>query len=251
VTADFFRFLTPNSVLEELTLGTFFTSDDVIAWLANALSSNSRLKKLSLRKNYYPSANPVAGLLAFSNVLQSPTSALEKLDLSGNNISDLTLVSFAQALTNNKRLRELVIGVTTPDWFNAFKISGGYTAFCLLLCNKSSIMDTYQSNHVLEKLFYVNGPYPNSSDELIYLLEINSDNMASKAARLKIIETHFSGPEICMQPFIDMHLSTRPQAIAWMARDKRGYKLLRAMPSLLEKFEGGGNVMSRKRPLDG
>jgi hypothetical protein len=34
-------------------------------------------------------------------------------------------------------------------------------------------------------------------------------------------------------------------------RDKSGYKLLRAMPSLLEKFEGGGNVMSRKRPLDG
>lgn len=39
-------------------------------------------------------------------------------------------------------------------------------------------------------------------------------------------------------------------AIAWMARDMHGYQLLRAMPSLLEQFEGCGNMMSRKRPLD-
>ena len=32
--------------------------------------------------------------------------------------------------------------------------------------------------------------------------------------------TYFSGPEICMQPFIDMDVSIRLQAIAWMVRDK-------------------------------
>jgi hypothetical protein len=249
MTADFFRFLTePNSALEELILGTYFISDDAIVWLANALSNNRRLKKFSLTKTYNPSDNPVAGLVAFSNVLQNPNSALEMLDLSGNNISDQTLASFAQALTSNKRLRELVIGFKTHSRYNEFKISDGYTAFCILLCNKLSIMDTYQSNHVLEKFFYLCGP--TEYDELMYLLDLNAENSEKKAARLKIIMTHFNGPEICMQPFIDMDLSTRPQAIAWMVRDKRGYQLLRAMPSLLEKFEGGGNVMSRKRPLD-
>jgi hypothetical protein len=252
--ANFFHFLTdPNSVLEELTLGTYFIDDAAIAGIANALSDNSRLKALSLRQPYSPQINPVRGLLAFSNVLQNPTSALEMLDLSGNTISDQTFVSFAQALTSNKRLRKLVIGAGTLTWYNAFKISGGYTAFCRLLCNKLSIMDTYQSNHVLEKLIYLWDPWwdPHNSDELMYLLKINKGNSESQAARLKIIETHFSGPVIYMQPFIDMDLSTRPHAIAWMVRDKHGYQLLRAMPSLLEKFEGGGNVMSRKRPLDG
>jgi hypothetical protein len=80
MTADFFHFLTPNSALEELTLGTSFTSDDVIAWLTNALSHNTKLKELSLTKIYNPSDNPVAGLVAFSNVLQNPNSALIMLD---------------------------------------------------------------------------------------------------------------------------------------------------------------------------
>ena len=70
----------------------------------------------------------MAGLVAFSNVIQNPNSALEMLDLSGNTISDQTLVSFAQALTSNKRLRKMVIGVNTPSWYNAFKIFG-----CFLL----------------------------------------------------------------------------------------------------------------------
>jgi hypothetical protein len=241
--ANFFHFLTdPNSVLEELTLGIHFIDDDAaIAGIANALSNNSKLKALSLRQPYSPQINPVRGLLAFSNVLQNPTSELEMLDLSGNNISDQTLVSFAQALTSNKRLRKLVIGVNTLTWYNAFRTSDGYIAFCRLLCNKLSIMDTYQSNHVLEKLFYLWDPWWDShnSDKLMYLLKVNEENSESKAARLKIIMTHFSGPVICMQPFIDMDLSTRPQAIAWMVRGRRGYQLLRAMPSLLEKFKEG------------
>jgi hypothetical protein len=51
-------------------------------------------------------------------------------------------------------------------------------------------------------------------------MEINRENSESKAALLKIIMTYFSGPEICMQPFIDMDVNIRPQAIAWMVRDK-------------------------------
>ena len=40
-----------------------------------------------------------------------------------------------------------------------------------------------------------------------------------------------------MQPFLEMNLSVRPHAIAWMAKDMLVYELLRAMPSLLEKVE--------------
>jgi hypothetical protein len=47
----------------------------------------------------------------------------------------------------------------------------------------------------------------------------------------------FSGYEINMQPFMEMNLSVRPHAIAWMAKDMHLYELLRAMPSLLEQIE--------------
>jgi hypothetical protein len=48
-----------------------------------------------------------------------------------------------------------------------------------------------------------------------------------------------------MQPFMEMNLNVRPHAIAWMAKDERGYELLRAMPSLLERIDE--NVRSTKR----
>jgi hypothetical protein len=77
------------------------------------------------------------------------------------------------------------------------------------------------------------------------VLQINRENSVSQAARLKIINTHFSGSEINMQPFMEMNLNVRPHAIAWMAKDERGYELLRAMPSLLERIDE--NVRSTKR----
>jgi hypothetical protein len=56
-------------------------------------------------------------------------------------------------------------------------------------------------------------------DDLSSLLRINSENTVSKAARLKIIATHFSGSIINTQPFMDVDSSARHHMIAWMARD--------------------------------
>ena len=55
------------------------------------------------------------------------------LDLSGNTISDQTLVSFAQALTSNKRLRKLVIG----DW-----------------CEHTKLVQRFQNLWLLSVTFY-------------------------------------------------------------------------------------------------
>jgi hypothetical protein len=81
--------------------------------------------------------------------------------------------------------------------------------------------------------------------DLLSLLKINRESSVSQAARLKIINTHFSGSEINMQPFLEMSLNVRPHAIAWLAKDMHMYELLRAMPSLLEQF--GVDVMRSKK----
>jgi hypothetical protein len=206
-----------------------------IADLTNALINNSCLLDLSLCCN---ADITQAGWVALSNVLRNPNSALEELDLTSNFINDEVMFSFAEALANNRRLRALKV-VTSYDEDTNITFDG-YMALTSILRNSSSIMSTYHSNHTLERV------WPGSDDEnwpfaesllpegLISLLRLNRDNSESQAARLKIIETHFSGREINMLPFMGMTLSVRPHAIAWMARDNHLYQFLRAMPSLLE-----------------
>jgi hypothetical protein len=124
-------------------------------------------------------------------------------------------------------------------------------------------MDTYLSNHTLETIdddYYGFGHDDDDDDndndevilpeDLVSLLEINRENNASQASRLKIIQTHFSGSEINMQPFIDLDLSVKPFAIAWMVRDNDGYPLLRALPSLLEMSSSVGKARTKKRPYE-
>lgn len=95
----------------------------------------------------------------------------------------------------------------------------------------------YQSNHTLEQLCGEYDEIVRLPEDLISLLLFNKKkNCDGQAARLKIIKTQFSGSEISMLPFMNMDLSIRPHAIAWMFRDLHSYELLRAMPSLLEKY---------------
>ena len=111
--------------------------------------------------------------------------------------------------------------------------SDGYGAMTYMLCDTSSILNTFNSNHTLEELCHKSFARPLPND-LLSLFKINRESSVSQAARIKIIKTHFSGSEINMQPFMEMNLSVRPHAIAWMAKDLHLYELLRAMPSLLE-----------------
>jgi hypothetical protein len=84
--------------------------------------------------------------------------------------------------------------------------------------------------------------------DVLSLLRINRENIASHAARIKIINTHFSGSEINMLPFMEINLNVRPHAVAWMAKDMHVYELLRAMPSLLERIDK--NVRSKFQEFD-
>jgi hypothetical protein len=165
-------------------------------------------------------------LMDFFAVLRNPTLKLEILDLYGSHINDTVMNSFANALTNNRNLQQLCIG-------NCYSVTvnGGYAALTRTLCNKSSILSTYHSNHTLNMLD-CNTFLP---EELTSLLQINKYNNMNQAARLKIITTHFSGDDIKMEPFTKIAVSARPHAIAWMAKDMHLYEFLRAMPSLLEK----------------
>jgi hypothetical protein len=229
----------PNAILEELSLQPddhdFSLTNEGIEVLTNVLVTNVRLKRLWLCGNRNITSE---GWVFFSAVFRNPNSKLEELVLHSNYINDTVMDSFADALTINHKLQKLRIhfeeGIQ-PHRFNTITVNGGYAALTRTLCNKSSILSTYHSNHILEEL--CGDPWDTRflPEQLTTLLHINRENCPSQAARLKIIKTYFCGNIIKMEPFTKMAVSVRPHAIAWMAKDIHVYEFLRAMPSLLEK----------------
>ena len=95
-----------------------------------------------------------------------------------------------------------------------------------MLCNKSSINATFNSNHTFERLHGnpLNESIYDMPDDLRALLMLNRENTHFEAARRKILKVHFS--DFNIQSFINMELKALPHAIAWMARDEYASSLL-------------------------
>ena len=211
-------------------------------WLPAALANDRWRRAIDLRN-----ANSVttAAWRAIAPVLRSPQSALEKLELTFNILTDHVVVSLANALTQNNKLKELLVCGVRAD-----VTTEGHAAFANILCNNASILNTYHSNHTLQKvdfcvLFTSYAGYGRARlwlpHDLQSLLQLNRENDESQAAWLKIIMTHFCGVNIDVQPFIDMELNVLPLAIAWIGRyDKSNgisdilFTLVRHVPFLFD-----------------
>jgi hypothetical protein len=252
--SDIFESLrSTDSAMETLNLSDNTITNGILITLARALNNNSRLKELCLQGS--SSVTP-KGWKTLSRVLRNPNSSLEILDLRNNRMNDKVVVSFAEALANNHRLRELKLDLYYKRISNL--TSDGLAAFYRLLCDNTSITNTYYSNHTLERIFGDTRELPFDID-LYSLLRMNNESNKFEVARLKIIIEHFSDSEMNMQIFADMELNVRPHAIAWMAQDNHLlfgvlqdiihdnhlYTFLRTLPSLLEMQRPSQNLRKR------
>ena len=84
--------------MDNLDLGGNSINDEAINNLTNALIKNTKLRELDLSSN---SNATRTGWQSFSAVLQSPISALERLDLHSNYINDGTVIYLANLLASN------------------------------------------------------------------------------------------------------------------------------------------------------
>ena len=212
----------PSSGLEKLDLGYCDINNAAIRSLPNALVNNNTLKVLTLYGN---NQFTDTGWETFSSVLESPYTALEKLDLRDNDVDDATLTSLVNSLANNKNLKEFRFDYSY-DWGPPLSV----------VCNTDSIVSTYNSNHILETL----GCEDEWPEEFESLLQINRENSPSQASRLKIIKTHFNKGFVT-QPFVDMDLNVQPHAMAWMGRGGRAgevdghyFSFIQSISSLFE-----------------
>lgn len=189
--------------------------------------------------------NLVASPTALATVFQSPHSTLERLDLRWNrNYGEhiqRTLALLAMSLATNGKLEELLLyckfyrRILNSD--SRAAVIARWAAFIPVLCNESSIAATYNSNHTLKKLVDNEEDLP---DDLRKLLCLNNENSKSQAARLKIIQTHFSKGFIS-PPFVDMERNLMPHALAWMGREgtvdettDSFYQFVKSVPNLFE-----------------
>ena len=234
-----------NLDLIDLNLGYNSIDEEDIQLLVPLVLRMTSLKVLRLFANRSVS---FAGWQALSGILQSPTCVLRELDLDGNNINDDSIVAFASALAQNNTLKQLFLGECYDEDGSSSITTRGWAAVSLLLCNNSSIMDTYNSNHTLENLTY---DYDNASycpDDLVSLVILNRNKDKVEVARQKILQTHFSDDDTSNnQEFLDMDLEVMPAAISWIGRPTRVdwngtnvsglsllYNLVRKMPDLID-----------------
>jgi len=153
---------------------------------------------------------------------QSPDFALRELHLRDNEYNNNTMIAFTSALVNNETLDSLSLGGYEDDdeEEEALITERGWESVSNLLCNKTSILETYRSNHTLHDLgYYFEG---DKGDDLVPYLELNENKDKEEVARQKILQTHFSGSRdddtSKMQEFLDMELEMIPTAISWIGR---------------------------------
>lgn len=214
----------PDCKLENLRISDNVQVNDQVAFaFSSALATNSTLRVLDLSGNGIREV----GFASFERALSNPTTALDSLDLSENHstMNERARNTLARSLIGNYKLKTLSITWERGDY-------GSYNQdeFFQLLCNKSSILDTYHSNHTL---FEIGIDEEHITNEVKTLLQLNKSSTApSVASRIKIIETHLvyvsnvdEKVVVDITPFNKMNWKIFPIALAWMLRDDRGLSL--------------------------
>eukprot|EP00984_Skeletonema_dohrnii_P004382 scaffold1562_cov93-Skeletonema_dohrnii-CCMP3373.AAC.10 len=204
--------------------------------------------------------NPItaAGFRSISPLLQSESCSLTELSLYRINFGDEGAIALADGLRGNKSMRHLYFnpnesGITDVGW----------SAFSMLLCDTSSINNTYLSNHTIERIG--DGIYCANPPDIEQYLAWNRDERSDAATAIcKILESH---SDFDIKPFLQWKLKFLPVIINWFGRAQDAgleqslggrklssvYSFVRGMPMLVTPSQDQEKTRrrSRKRRLDG
>ena len=134
-----------------------------------------------------------------------------------NNITDVAIISFANALKNNTSLTNF--RVNGCDVNLMYRV---WDSFAYALCDNSDC--TYFSNHTLRTLeicFDMNCMAKQIPESIAHMLQMNANENKADVARQKIITSHFSS-----QVFSRMAVPVLPRVIGWIGRDLTGFNMM-------------------------
>jgi len=214
--------------LQELELfGCSNISDEQLLPIVETMRGRASLEILDLEYNRIGNA----GCEVLATLLEDPISNLCTLDLTGNEFDNAGTTILANSLANNAKLRKLYLGALPQ---------GVHDVFSGLLCNTSSVNQTYLSNHTLEEVTTPNGTafaeevttqhdMSFTGAHLASLLQLNMGPNKSHVAIKKVLKYH---PNIDMEPLF--HWNTEGE----------GERDLKALPYIIEWFEKAGEAVA-------
>lgn len=224
--------------------------------MVNAVRGHRALTKLGLGDNRIGRS----GCTVLADLLQDPQCTLKTLDLYANQLDNDCILAIATSLANNTSLETLNIeenfGITNDNWWEAFSE---------VLCNSSSVYNTYSSNHTLSCISYNEDEY---NEKLEYYLDLNGNSDKKEVATLKILRNH---KHFDMKPFFASDLKFFPVVLSWFEAakeydecDECDYDINEMMLSVMYQFThdfpwmfvnlgnvslGGGNVPLKSKAL--
>ena len=129
--------------LKNLTLYHCDITDELLLPIVEAIRGCNTLEDINLDQNRIHLCEALASLLS------DPNSNLQTLQIQHNSIREEGVINLANSLVNNTKLQ------TINFMRNSFNLSSAEDVFSRLLCNTSSINNTFLSNHTLEDAFGV------------------------------------------------------------------------------------------------
>ena len=191
--------------MQSLGLCNSSLTDEGLQSFIEGVANCCSLTNLDLTANNLITAN---GLSSLMSLFRAEHCSLSELSLFGINIGDDDAAVLANGLRGNKSLTTLRI--------NASDITArGWAAFSRLLCDASSVNNTYLSNHTLAQIeFRIDGDircFPPDGDVAQYLKWNKSHNQA--AAMYKILDNH---PDIDFGPLFQWKMKCLPLVVAWL-----------------------------------
>ena len=195
--------------LQRVYLNYCNISHEQLLSIADAVRGHRMLESLDLYANNIGNA----GCDALATLLEDTNCNLRTLNLARNAINNEGATTIANSLINNNKLQKLYlygnpIDLTIQDVFSN------------ILCNTSSIEQTYSSNHTLKALAFGRGHGHSHGQHLASLLSMNTHTNKSHVTIKKILKFH---PNIDMEPLFE-----------W---DAEGEHTLKALPYVMNWFE--------------
>ena len=189
--------------MQSLFLCDNFLTDDMLQSFVEGMANCCSLTNLYLPRNRLITAN---GLASLSSLFQAERCSLCTLVVGGINIGDDGAAALANGLIGNKSLNTLRFNVSSIT-------ARGWAAFARLLCDTSSVNNTYLSNHTLEEIWdYARGiPCTPQDEDIVQYLKWNK-SLKQAAAICKILHSH---PDIDIKPLFEFNLKCLPLVVAW------------------------------------
>ena len=198
-------FLQSSTSMRSLSLKGSIIADEGIQSLVDGMANCCSLTDLKLRHNHLITSNGLSSLTTLLRAEQCSLRTLEFFDIHLDH--DEVAVVLANDLIGNKSLETLYISVSDIA-------ARGWAAFSRLLCDTSSVNNTYLSNHTLGHM----GMYglDGTPSDIVEVLKLNK-TLKQSAAICKILRSH---PDIDVTPLFEFNLKCLPLVVEWLEKAK-------------------------------